>query len=65
MIELSGLKVSERQKRVILDKMDKMGHEQVVFCRDKQTGLKAIIEFTIPQWGHHLGELECGITKMK
>ena len=43
MIELNGLNVSERQRSIIMDKMDKMGHEQVVFCRDEKTGLKAII----------------------
>ena len=55
MIELSGLKVSERQKRVILDKMDKMGHEQVVFCKDKKTGLKAIIAIHNTTMGPSLG----------
>jgi len=55
MIELSGLNVSERQKSIILDKMDKMGHEQVVFCRDKKTGLKAIIAIHNTTMGPSLG----------
>jgi leucine dehydrogenase len=55
MIELSGLNVSERQKSIILDKMDKMGHEQVVFLRDKETGLKAIIAIHNTIMGPSLG----------
>ena len=55
MIELSGLNVSERQKSIILDKMDKMGHEQVVFCSDKKTGLKAIIAIHNTTMGPSLG----------
>ena len=55
MIELSGLNVSEKQKSIILDKMDKMGHEQVVFCRDKKTGLKAIIAIHNTTMGPSLG----------
>ena len=42
MFQQSGLDVGEQQKNIILYKMDKMGHEQVLFCRDKKTGLKAI-----------------------
>tara|TARA_B100001142_G_scaffold323199_1_gene372805 strand:- start:2940 stop:4040 length:1101 start_codon:yes stop_codon:yes gene_type:complete len=55
MIELSGLKVSNKEKKVILDKMDQMGHEQVLFCRDKATGLKAIIAIHNTIMGPSLG----------
>jgi len=55
MIELSGLNVSNKQKKVILDKMDEMGHEQVLFCRDKATGLKAIIAIHNTIMGPSLG----------
>lgn len=55
MIELSGLKVSNKEKKVILDKMDQMGHEQVLFCRDKETGLKAIIAIHNTIMGPSLG----------
>ena len=39
----------------LLDKMDKMGHEQVVFCRDNKTGLKAIIAIHSTTMGPSLG----------
>ncbi len=55
MIELNGLNVSERQRNIIMDKMDKMGHEQVVFCRDEETGLKAIIAIHDTTLGPSLG----------
>ena len=40
MIELN---VKEKSKNFVIDKMSIMGHEQVVHCFDKETGLKAII----------------------
>ncbi len=55
MIELSGLNVNEQEKIVILEKMDKMGHEQVVFCRDEETGLRAIIAIHSTIMGPALG----------
>ena len=55
MIQQRGLNVSEQQKNIILDKMDKMGHEQVLFCRDKKTGLKAIIAIHNTTMGPSLG----------
>ncbi len=55
MIELSGLNVNEKEKSIIIEKMDKMGHEQVVFCRDKKTGLKAIIAIHSTIMGPSLG----------
>lgn len=55
MIELNGLDVNEKERSIIIDKMDKMGHEQVVFCRDKETGLKAIIAIHDTTMGPALG----------
>ena len=55
MFQQSGLDVGEQQKNIILDKMDKMGHEQVRFCRDKKTGLKAIIAIHDTTMGPSLG----------
>ena len=55
MIELSGLNVNEQEKSVILERMDKMGHEQVVFCRDEETGLRAIIAIHSTIMGPALG----------
>ena len=37
MIELS---IQEKSKNSVIDKMITMGHEQVVHCFDKETGLK-------------------------
>lgn len=55
MIEQSRLNVSEQHKNIILDKMETMGHEQVLFCKDKETGLKAIIAIHDTTMGPSLG----------
>ncbi len=55
MFQQSGLDVGAQQKNIILDKMDKMGHEQVLFYRDKKTGLKAIIAIHDTKMGPSLG----------
>jgi glutamate dehydrogenase/leucine dehydrogenase len=39
-------------------------HEQIVFCNDKDTGLKAIIGIHNSVMGPALGELECLIMLM-
>ena len=39
----------------VLDKMFNMDHEQVVFCNDKKTGLKAIIAIHNTNLGPALG----------
>ena len=38
-------KIAEKAKEngFLLNRMEMMGHEQVVFCNDKESGLKAII----------------------
>lgn len=35
-------------------------HEQIVFCNDKDTGLKAIIGTIIQYWVRHWAVLVCG-----
>ena len=40
---------------VVVDKMARMGHEQVVFCQDKETGLRAIIAIHDTTLGPALG----------
>ena len=49
----TGLK--NNKKGLVVDKMDIMGHEQVVFCTDKETGLKAIIAIHDTTLGPALG----------
>ena len=49
----TGLK--NNKKGLVVDKMDIMGHEQVVFCADKVTGLKAIIAIHDTTLGPALG----------
>ena len=49
----TGLK--NNKKGLVVDKMDIMGHEQVVFCADKETGLKAIIAIHDTTLGPALG----------
>ena len=52
MIELN---VKEKSKNSVIDKMSIMGHEQVVHCFDKETGLKAIIAIHDTTLGPALG----------
>ena len=52
MIELN---VKEKSKNFVIDKMSIMGHEQVVHCFDKETGLKAIIAIHDTTLGPALG----------
>lgn len=44
-----------QQNGFLLNRMEKMGHEQVVFCNDKTTGLKAIIAIHNTVLGPSLG----------
>lgn len=45
----------EAEKVSVIDKMTAMGHEQVLFCQDKETGLKAIIAIHNSVLGPALG----------
>ena len=54
------MKAEKTQKTVISNRsvvgeMHRMGHEQVVFCQDKETGLKAIIAIHDTTLGPALG----------
>ena len=52
MIELN---IKRKVKTSLVDKMSIMGHEQVVHCFDKETGLKAIIAIHDTTLGPALG----------
>ncbi len=54
MIEVKDLQ-QVAEKNPVLVKMSDMGHEQVVFCQDKETGLKAIIAIHNTVLGPALG----------
>ena len=47
--------LSKAKKGLVVDKMHTMGHEQVVFCNDSETGLKAIIAIHNTTLGPALG----------
>ena len=49
----------------VFDNMDSRDHEEIVFCRDKDTGLKAIIAVHNTAIGPALEGVGCGIMKMK
>ena len=51
----SEIKTLERDQDVIFGHMTSMGHEQVVFCHDQETGLKAIIAIHSTVLGPALG----------
>ena len=45
----------QKEKKGVLPSMIKMEHEQVVFCHDKHTGLRAIIAIHNTELGPALG----------
>ena len=49
------MNVEENVSELVVGKMETMGHEQVVFCTDKVTGLKAIIAIHDTTLGPALG----------
>ena len=49
------MNVEEKVSTRIVEKMETMGHEQVIFCNDKVTGLKAIIAIHDTTLGPALG----------
>jgi len=49
------MNVEEKISDLVVGKMETMGHEQVVFCNDKVTGLKAIIAIHDTTLGPALG----------
>ncbi|MBF90664.1 MAG: leucine dehydrogenase [Flavobacteriales bacterium] len=54
MIEVKNLQQAA-EKNPVLRKMSEMGHEQVLFCQDNETGLKAIIAIHNTVLGPALG----------
>jgi leucine dehydrogenase len=55
MIEVKEIKEPAVQKNALFDPMSTLGHEQVVFCHDPETGLKAIIAIHNTVLGPALG----------
>ena len=49
------MEVKDKVSSLVVGKMEMMGHEQVVFCTDKETGLKAIIAIHDTTLGPALG----------
>ena len=49
------IEVKNKVSNQLIKKMDMMGHEQVVFCTDSKTGLKAIIAIHSTILGPALG----------
>ena len=49
------MNVEEKVSKQVVRKMETMGHEQVIFCNDKFTGLKAIIAIHDTTLGPALG----------
>ena len=49
------MNVEEKVSTHVVEKMETMGHEQVIFCNDKVTGLKAIIAIHDTTLGPALG----------
>ena len=49
------MEVKNKDLKPVLGNMDIMGHEQVVFCSDRDTGLKAIIAIHDTTLGPALG----------
>lgn len=55
MIKLNDIQDVKSSKNPIIREMSRMGHEQVVFCQDQQTGLNAIIAVHSTVLGPALG----------
>ncbi len=55
MIEVKELKESAKATQSLFGTLSEYGHEQVVFCHDEATGLKAIIAIHNTVLGPALG----------
>jgi leucine dehydrogenase len=55
MIKITDIDNINSSKNPIIQKMSQMGHEQIVFCHDQKTGLKAIIAIHSTSLGPALG----------
>lgn len=49
----------------VFDELTKQDHEQVVFCNDKESGLRAIIAIHNTDLGPALGVVACGPMTVK
>ena len=54
-MKTAGVEKKSRKQDMTFSKMSVMGHEQVVFCQDAETGLKAIIAIHDTTLGPALG----------
>lgn len=64
MFEVKEIKESILAENPVVERMSKYNHEQLLFCNDNATGLKAIIAVHNTHLGPALGELGCGIMPM-
>ena len=55
MIKITDIQETQSSNNPIIREMNEMGHEQVVFCQDQETGLKAIIAIHSTALGPALG----------
>ena len=55
MIKVTDIQDTQSSSNPIIREMNDMGHEQVVFCQDEETGLKAIIAIHSTALGPALG----------
>ena len=55
MIKITDIQETQTSSNPIIREMNEMGHEQVVFCQDQETGLKAIIAIHSTALGPALG----------
>ena len=55
MIKITDIQETQTSNNPIIREMNEMGHEQVVFCQDQETGLKAIIAIHSTALGPALG----------
>ncbi|MEL7399878.1 MAG: Glu/Leu/Phe/Val dehydrogenase dimerization domain-containing protein, partial [Pseudomonadota bacterium] len=55
MLEVNNLQVSEMTEQKVFGPLSSLGHEQVLFCSDNDTGLKAIIAIHNTTLGPALG----------
>ena len=55
MIKVTDVQDTQSSTNPVIRQMNEMGHEQIVFCQDEETGLKAIIAIHSTALGPALG----------
>jgi len=55
MIKVTDVQDTQSSENPVIRQMSEMGHEQIVFCQDEETGLKAIIAIHSTALGPALG----------